>query len=1089
MNVPKYEKLSQREHILKRPDSYIGAIDPITQKTWIIENGVCIKKELTYSPGLCKIFDEIIVNAIDHSVNDSTVTKISINLDIKTGIISVSNNGSGIPIEKHEKEKIYIPELIFGNFLTSSNYDDTQDRVTGGRNGFGAKLTNVYSTSFTIETIDAKNKKHYTQTFTNNMLEKSKPVIKQCTRVGMTKITFLPDYSKFKMKKMTKDQYKIFEKRVYDITACTHEKVSVFLNNEKINIKSFSNYVDLFIGNKKETKRIYEKIIDKNYSWEIIACPSKSFDQVSFVNGICTSDGGTHVEHIVKQICSKIVNVLTLKKNSITIKNNYVKEHLFVFIKSTIINPSFHSQTKDKLQTTVSKFGMKVNISDTFVTNLLKTGIQDQILSLATFKEKGTLKKTDGTKKTKIKIPKLEDAHWAGTHKSQQCTLILTEGDSAKTFAMSGLSIIGKEKYGVFPLRGKLLNVREATAKQLIENEEINALKKIIGLQQDKVYTNTKELRYGSVMFLTDQDVDGSHIKGLGLNFFDTFWNSLLQIPGFFKGFFTPIVKVKKGNEVLVFYTLTDFENWKQSVQNIHQYHIKYYKGLGTNTAKEAKDYFQKFNDHLIEYNWDDASKQSLELAFDKKNADQRKRWLEKYDRNQILEHAQKEVFINEFIHKDLIHFSNADNQRSIPCLYDGLKVSQRKILWACLKRNLTFDKKEIKVSQLAGYVSEHANYHHGEASLMGAIIGLAQNYVGSNNINLLDPVGQFGTRNQNGKDHASPRYIFTKLTQLASSIFNPHDNTLLEYVTDDDGNMCEPNYYIPVLPMVLINGCEGIGTGFSTSCPNFNAKEIVYILKNRLINDLNDIELNPSYNGFNGTIIETTKSNFSIHGKYTQLNSKTIEITELPVGKNCKSFEDYDKLLDALETKGTITDYIKDCTDIKCHFKVTFKDPITETTLKLLKLETKMNTNNIHLFNDEKQIHKYTINEILQEYFEKRLCLYSKRKDYLLDQYNHMYTKVSAKIKFLEMIMSDQLIVYKKPKQQIMKELESHKFPKIENTYDFLLKLPIHSFTQEQLEKLKKESNNWYQQIQDLEKKTNKDLWIIDLQEIEKLL
>ena len=358
---------------------------------------------------------------------------------------------------------------------------------------------------------------------------------------------------------------------------------------------------------------------------------------------------------------------------------------MFVFIRCLINDPSFNSQVKEFLTTPVSKFGSKCDLDTKFIDKVAKMGLMDTAMSLSAFKENKDLKKSDGKKKNTLRgIPKLDDANWAGTTKSHLCTLILTEGDSAKALAISGLSVIGRDKYGVFPLKGKVLNVKgddKNLIKKIGDNEEIKNLKKIIGLQSDKKYESVKDLRYGSVMLLTDQDEDGSHIKGLLFNLFQSLSGELFRLEGFNKSMLTPIVKVTKGKNVKSFYNLSDYEKWKE--KDLKGWSVKYYKGLGTSTPKEAKEYFKEMK--IVNYKFiEETSDAAIELAFNKKLADKRKDWLAAYDRNNVLDYTESEVTHEDFIHKELIHFSNSDNKRSLPCLVDGLKSFTQKNLILC---------------------------------------------------------------------------------------------------------------------------------------------------------------------------------------------------------------------------------------------------------------------------------------------------------------------------------------------------------------------------------------------------------------------
>ena len=293
-------------------------------------------------------------------------------------------------------------------------------------------------------------------------------------------------------------------------------------------------------------------------------------------------------------------------------------------------------------------------------------------------------------------------------------------------------------------------------------------------------------------------------------------------------------------------------------------------------------------------YFWDEHATANIDMAFSKTRADDRKIWLRDYDINAILDINQSSITISDFINKDLIHFSNYDNHRSIPSIFDGLKPSTRKIMYCAFKRNL---RSEIKVAQLAGYVSEHGSYHHGEASLNGAIINLAQNYVGSNNINLLMPEGQFGSRLCGGSDSAAPRYIHTFLSKITHLLFNKDDQPLLK-MTEDDGQVVEPLFYVPILPIILINGTTGIGTGWSSSIPQFNPLDIIYNIR-CLMDDKPQSNLMPWFRGFIGPIYKASSNKWITKGRYKIIDNTTIEITELPIGFWTQNFKE---LLDMYE-------------------------------------------------------------------------------------------------------------------------------------------------------------------------------------------
>ena len=478
-------------------------------------------------------------------------------------------------------------------------------------------------------------------------------------------------------------------------------------------------------------------------------------------------------------------------------------------------------------------------------------------------------------------------------------------------------------------LKGKLLNVKDLSIDRVFRNEEINNIKKILGLQHKTEYEDKSNwpLRYGKILIMTDQDYDGSHIKGLIMNLFHSHWPSLLKID-FINTMITPIVKAQYKKKTVEFYNLQEYRDWKET--QTQNWNIKYYKGLGTSTSAEAKEYFK--NLHIQNYTFSETdSDLAINLAFNKSMSPERKLWLSNYNENQILDFNKKDISYEEFVNKELIHFSNADCARSIPDMRDGLKPSQRKVLFSCFKKKLFRD---IKVSQLSGYVSETSCYHHGEVSLQGTIINLAQNFVGANNINLLVPSGQFGSRLKGGKDSASPRYIFTRLNSLTISIFPEIDNNILTYL-NDDGVPIEPKCYLPIIPMILVNGARGIGTGYSCNIPQFNPLEVI----NNIIKMIDGKEidnLKPWYYHFNGSI-DSSNETYYTKGIYQVVGNYDIEVTELPIGKWTQDYKEYlDKSVKDKVNESNKNVFIKSFEDHSTEDRVLFKIKLLEPYIKI---------------------------------------------------------------------------------------------------------------------------------------------------------
>lgn len=430
--------------------------------------------------------------------------KLDITVDAEANMISVTNNGKGIPVVMHKEHNCYVPTLIFGHLLTGSNFDDDEKKTTGGRNGYGAKLANIFSTEFIVECLDSSNALLFRQTFRDNMGIAEEPVVRKCTpsekKAGdYTKITFSPDLDRFKMSKLDRDTVGLLSKRAFDIAGSMAsrpgKKLSVSLNGKKLPVKNFRDYLSLFDG--INPPAAYEKFGDR---WEVgVSSTDGTFQQISFVNAICTSKGGGHVTYVADQVAAHLVKTIKKKnKGGVDVKPSQIKNHLCIFVNCLVENPAFDSQTKEFLTTRPKQFGSECKLSDKFLKQVDKSDIVDMILSFAKFKQDRELKKKGGVKKVKLTgIPKLDDANSAGSAKSKDCTLIITEGDSAKSLAMSGLSVVGRDFYGVFPLRGKPLNVRDATHSQVIKNEEIKNIIDILGLKPGVVYdeTNIKTLR------------------------------------------------------------------------------------------------------------------------------------------------------------------------------------------------------------------------------------------------------------------------------------------------------------------------------------------------------------------------------------------------------------------------------------------------------------------------------------------------------------------------------------------------------------------------------------------------------------------
>eukprot|EP01022_Parablepharisma_sp_SALTPOND_P022414 TRINITY_DN454_c0_g1_i1.p1 TRINITY_DN454_c0_g1~~TRINITY_DN454_c0_g1_i1.p1 ORF type:complete len:1487 (+),score=235.64 TRINITY_DN454_c0_g1_i1:2224-6684(+) len=1205
----------------------LKASNNISGYTRSLRNRLSIRKSNTF-PDSSKysvrsshlsLLDEILVNASDNYQRDRSMNLIKVEINQEENKISIHNNGKGIPCVIHKEHNMYVPELIFGHLLTSSNYDDTQKKVTGGRNGYGAKLTNIFSRKFIVEAADGKNKKIFRQVYTDNMSNKTAPEIKKYKGEDYTCITFYPDLERFSMSKLEDDIASLMIKRVYDVAGITPDGVKVVLNGEQLKVKSFYSYVDYYLNVLKKKVELDDepqkipKIFERpNDRWEVcVSVSDGQFQQVSFVNGICTAKGGTHVNYVTDQIVEAIQEYIT-KKHKLQLKPHQVKSYLWVFVNCMIENPTFDSQTKETLTLKPSAFGSECKLSDSFIKKVLDCGVIETLVSVAQAREKASMVKQLKGRKTGrlLGIEKLEDANFAGTKKSENCVLIVTEGDSAKGLAMDGLEVVGRDYFGVFPLRGKMLNVRDAKASSIKENREIQDIIKILGLQIGKTYDDIKSLRYGGLMIMADQDHDGSHIKGLVINFFHAFWPSLFERGNFLMQFITPIIKAIKGKEIKQFFTLPEYEAWALN-RNLKGYKIKYYKvcqkrgdntqkqGLGTSTPAEAKEYFRNIEKHQLCFEYvDDEDDDAFVMAFGKKNAEKRKDWLNTYEEGTGINYNQKTIRYKEFVNKELILFSMYDNMRSIPSVCDGFKPAQRKILYCCFKRNLV---SEIKVAQLSGYVSEHSSYHHGEQSLAQTIVGMAQNFVGSNNINLLLPIGQFGSRHMGGKEAASARYIFTAMSKLTRYIFRPEDDPLMRYQIEE-GQKIEPVWYLPIIPMILVNGSDGIGTGWRTTIPNYNPREIVENIKRKLRGEPFK-KMVPWFKNHKGEIIpnESKKDRgYTCYGMIETKDDNTVVIKELPVRKWTRDYKNFlEEMIEGAvkekETKKSKKEGKKEgkkgkrgrdgkvkkrrakkeeeekeegtkskakkrgkkskefnivVEDIKeyhsghdIHFEVkvkkegladVIKSDKDNALIRAFKLTTSIPLTQFVCFDHNNKLKKYKDElSIMEEFYEIRLQMYYKRKEYMLREINRELSIIENKVRFILGVIDDKIVVKKQKRKALVTKLYDLKFvpyskfgsakeqsleekilvvsgqaggegpeesknleedddrgmPVPAKEYDYLLKMPLWSLTYEKVEELLAEKNKKKEMLDSLAKKTEAELWEEDLDNFLKVL
>lgn len=1101
-----YKQVDPIDHILLRPDMYAGSTRLRNVEEYIAGQNFSITKESIRScPAILRIFIEMLSNAIDNversKQTNTPCTKIKITINKETGETSIWNDGDVVPVEINQEQDCYNHTMIFGRLLTGSNYDDEEERVVAGRNGLGSKLCNVFSSKFTVTGCDPDNKKTLTQTWTNNMKETSGPVVRETKLTkGYTCVSWTPDFKQFKLKGYTQGIIRLYTRHIID--AAMISKVNVTINDVNVPFKNISKYGELY---KSPTD---EKLVIKTNDCEVLLTPASEFESISFVNGVFTKLGGQHVDSWSEAIFRPIVEKFNKKGKSKTkspkININDVKQFFRLFVVATVVRPEFDGQDKNKLESPQ----VSASVKSSHINSIMKWSVIEQIEDVIRSKEMLVLKKSEKGK-SRGKIDGFDPANNAGGKHSSECTLIVCEGLSAKTYAVAGIEQgvygkAGRDWYGILPLTGKILNTRNSAPTSIAANKVVTNLIQALGVRYEVDYTkqeNYKTLNYGKLMIMTDADCDGIHIEGLLMNLLHSMFPTLLdRTDPFVVSMKTPIARVKiPKKKDLLFYDERRFNEWLS--KQTGKVNVKYYKGLGTTKTEDVPD---TFGLKMVEYVQDESTTKNMNKVFHKNHADDRKGWLAGYTPSHSkfsLDDQSKVTSMNitDFIDGEMIKFSHADCARSIPSGIDGLKESQRKILYAVRKRGLKYSGKSLKVAQLSGYTAEHSNYHHGEQNLQDTIIGMANEFPGTNNIPLLYRDGQFGSRLDGGNDAASARYIFTKMDMMTDCIFREEDDVVLKQM-NDDGDLVQPEHYVPILPMILVNGSLGIGTGWSSSVPCYNPLDITTAIKLWLKKggpsiahcengDLEKYffeEFRPWYRGFKGHVLYDSPGKWTTKGILQPGKKKnTVEITELPVGMWTNNFKECCE--DLIQTKKLKS--MKNYSSPKdVNFVLTESDNGMLCNIKNMKMTTSLHTTNMVLFDEKDKLQKYqTVDHIISSFCLVRYKFYTLRKNHQVKTLEKTVKYLENKMKFINGVINKKIKIMNTSEESVTSQIESLQIDKENDSYDYLMRLQVRTFTTEKVEMLEKEIVNIKSSLETLKATSETKMWLSDINDFEK--
>lgn len=1142
-----YKSMTQEEHVLARPEMYVGNPTPEPVTTWIFDGQKMTSVEFPLSRALERLYLEVLTNASDNvgrtrrSGNDAGKIYVEMNQQI----VRIRNEGLPIPITIHPDAQVYTPELIFGQMLTSSNY--VGDRHEAGTNGIGAKATNILSSYFSVYVEDAINHLCYRQTWTANKRNRSLPEIQPFTGNGSSvTVEYVADFPRFgQLDGYSSEYFYLFMRHALDVSF--NAKVPLFFNGQPYDACDVRSYGRFYFGDAVDDALLhYEwpegaQIIKKPKGLQICENPNilprvellvldtpEEGKTISFVNCMMTEEGGVHVNEALEKVVGETLAQINnstgkrkkkgedakVRKYKLTLAD--VKPHLSMLLAVRVENPRFNSASKTKLAAPKPK----IEIESSKLNVVKKWRLTERLLRTLEAREEKSLSSTDGKKKRYISVENARDANLAGGKESPRCILVITEGKSGAGYANTMLKFIvnGTDIIGILPMRGKILNVRDCPPLQLIENAEINKLKEMLGLQEGMVYDSREALstlRYGSVLIMADSDVDGKHIIGLATNYFDVRFRSLLQC-GFVSYLRTPIVRVKKGGETFAFLTEQQYEQWKEATPDHTKWTIQYFKGLGTSEDTDIKeDLKDPFYVNMV---YDEKAEEHLRLAFDKNYSDHRKRWI--FAHRPTASSLEKVEQISKFIDTDLVEFSISNVQRSIPNMMDGFKISQRKVMHYMIKnfKSTTEKKKPIKVAQAFAGTALETNYHHAETNLEGVIVKMAQRFVGTNNVPLLRDKGQFGSRVEGGADCADGRYIFTRPEKIFWKIFRREDLPILNYLVEE-GDTVEPETYYPIIPQILVNGCLAIATGFSTFIPNHNPISLINWLLLRLDgHQASEIESpTPWYRGFNGQV-EVRKNhrkteddmkkelfdeefeseevrNFfdTSHSKMTMITRGRIETKE--VGRSGKLIVEitelpigvwplrYLKFLNSLRELKVIKDYSNHCAGDKVHFILEGMGHIP--SLKDMKLERGYGISNMVALDEKKNpIIFQGSSHLLDVFYEKRLAIYEKRKAHELKTLEERIHYLLHKKALIQLFLANRERFINVPKPQVKEFILGNGIP-----YEVYDKMKLQSITTDDIEKIEQKIRDEHARYLEYQAVSVKDIWRRELLELEEAL
>jgi DNA topoisomerase II len=1150
-------------------------------------------EDIDYCEVFYNTFKEVLENALDRQFEDETINLIEVTIDRETGWISVRNTGEGIPVTEYESKdpetgkmtKHWTPEVVFTKLWSGSNFDDSKKRYTGGRNGMGVKITIVFAKEAHVVTADTIRKKRFRQSYRDNMSSIGKPSIaKHRSSKGFTEIRYLPDYEKMGIPDgMSDTDEQMLIARVLQAASCSHKRVRVKLNGVTVPVANVRDLASTFevprsmLGLpplekdelesedgtstdedplvKPDPKLLpFDQVVNKKGAvvYQVCALPKDTLgkhDSMGFVNSI-VCNRGTHVSMARSTVedCLKNAVKRSLKDKNANVSFRNIRSRMFLIVNAVVDSPTFGGQTKEELSSSLKVNWKGDRVAPVFLRRLVaNTGVVARVTADIMRKDlKSALKDSGMSRGSRYVVSdKYKQAKYKGR---RHCTLYLCEGQSAMASLLSAFSVMvgGGNTNGALAFKGNPMNVRvgkedqknirEKRIKAMLENPELKLLCKVLNLRYG-VKQSIKDLSYQCVVVFSDQDVDGAHILGLVYNFFSECAPWILeQDKNFIRRMPTPIVRLarKRGTAAPIsFYSLPSFRQWGDANPEwTATWNAKYYKGLGTSVNEEVQEYFEDRSPVAMAWTGP-KSRRMIEDMFEQKRSHRRKELIRNvHDPDASLDYTLTHIPIERFMEVEGLQFSVATVVRAIPSVVDGWKPSQRKIMHTFMSKSIS---KDLKVNVAGSRVTEATMYHHGEKSLNDAIVRLAQGHWGTNNINLLVPSGQFGSRLSDREDHAAVRYISTRLEPITSRLFPKADEVALRYL-EDEGHVIEPEHYAPILPTTLINGARGVATGWKSTVPCHNPMSVAAVVEAmlkspKLEKEENLPSLTPWYRGFRGTIEKMEEGDkYVVRGVY-RIEGTVITITELPVGtwtnkykkfleqfvvSSAKVSVDDGKKKDTKKQKNKYGEFIEqvddsETTDLTVHLVLHCKegaewDKVKNNLVSVLGLEKSIDVSDMNLIDAEGNIKCYkTVYDIIRDFFRARRACYIRRKEILSQKLRTAIETLRLKRRFILTVISGNLELHGHSKKELCQQLEDMEFPPLppagpikqlassednggsgpdsSEPFGYLLGMRMWSLTEERQEQMKAEIAKKKAELKTLETTRVEDMWLTDIE------